>query len=98
MVFAAGLKGLTEENMGIAQEIEERLVDAFRPEHLEVRDDSEQHRGHAGWRDGGETHFHVTIRAGALASGTRVSRHRAVHAALGPDLIGRIHALGLTIG
>jgi BolA protein len=97
-VFAAGLKGLTEEIMGIAQEIEQRLVQAFAPKHLEVRDDSEQHRGHAGWREAGETHFHVTIRADALSGGTRISRHRAVHAALGPDLIARIHALGLTIG
>jgi BolA protein len=28
----------------------------------------------------------------------RVQRHRAVHAALGPDLIARIHALALDIG
>lgn len=84
--------------MTIAREIEDRLTQAFQPEVLDVRDDSEKHRGHAGWRDGGQTHFHVTIRAASLAGGTRLSHHRAVHDALGPDLIGRIHALGLTIG
>lgn len=83
--------------MGIAQEIEQHLNKAFQPERLQVRDDSEKHRGHAGWREAGETHFHVTIRAAALEGGTRLSRHRAVHAALGPELIARIHALGLTI-
>jgi BolA protein len=28
---------------------------------------------------------------------SRIDRHRAVHAALGPDLVGRIHALALDI-
>jgi BolA protein len=37
------------------------------------------------------------IRAPAFASMTRIERHRAVHAALGPDLVGRIHALALSI-
>lgn len=83
--------------MTIAQEIEARLTRAFRPEFLEVRDDSERHRGHSGWREGGETHFHITIRAEALKGGSRLARHRAVHGALGADLIARIHALGLTV-
>jgi BolA protein len=83
--------------MTIATEIEDRLTRAFQPEVLEVRDDSEKHRGHSGWREGGQTHFHVTIRAAALQSGSRLSRHRQVHEALGHDLIGRIHALGLSV-
>jgi len=37
------------------------------------------------------------IRADAFAGQSRVARHRAVHAALGPDLIGRIHALALDL-
>jgi BolA family transcriptional regulator, general stress-responsive regulator len=64
---------------------------------LSVADESEQHRGHAGWRDGGETHFRVTMQAPALAPMSRIARHRAVHAALGPDLVGRIHALTLDL-
>jgi len=84
--------------MGVAGEIEMRLAEAFAPDRLEVRDDSEKHRGHAGWREGGETHFHVAISAPALDALPRLARHRAVHAALGPDLVGRIHALELKIG
>ncbi len=84
--------------MGVAEEMRTRLQQAFAPIRLEVRDDSEKHRGHAGWREGGETHFHVTIEAPVFKDMDRVARHRAVHAALGPDLTGRIHALSLTIG
>ncbi len=82
--------------MGIADQIHHRLTAAFAPEALEVRDESEQHRGHAGHREGGESHFHVAIRAPAFAGMSRLARHRAVHLALG-DLMGRIHALGLTV-
>lgn len=84
--------------MTIADEIRDRLVAAFAPDTLEIQDDSEKHRGHGGWREGGETHFSVTIRAAAFGPMPRVARHRAVHAALGADLTGRIHALALDIG
>lgn len=83
--------------MGIAAEIEEKLRVAFQPEVLEVVDDSEAHRGHAGFQEGGESHFNVKIVAPAFASQSRIARHRAVHTAIGPELIGRIHALALDI-
>ena len=79
-------------------EIEQRLRAAFDPREIEVVDDSESHRGHGGWREGGGTHFNVRMRAGALGGQGRVARHRAVHAALGPELMGRIHALSLDLG
>ena len=60
-------------------------------------DESEQHRGHAGYQEGGQSHFRVTIAAEAFADMSRIARHRAVHTALGKDLIGRIHALALEI-
>lgn len=84
--------------MTVTEEIRARLTAAFAPTELEVVDESESHRGHAGYREGGESHFRVTIRATAFAGMGRVERHRAVHAALGPGLVGRIHALALDIG
>ena len=69
----------------------------FAPARLEVIDESEAHRGHAGYRDGGESHFRVVLRAPAFAGMSRIERHRAVHAALGRDLVGRIHALALDL-
>ena len=83
--------------MSKTQEIEERLTAAFAPRELSVVDDSESHRGHAGFSEGGESHFNVRIRSEAFKGQNRLARHRAVHAALGPDLIGRIHALALDL-
>lgn len=83
--------------MALSDEIRSRLEQAFQPTHLDVQDDSEMHRGHAGYREGGESHFTVTIRAEAFAGMSRLARHRAVHEALGPEIMGRLHALALKI-
>ena len=85
-------------NMPIAEEIKSSLTATFAPTRLEIVDDSESHRGHSGWRDGGETHFNVLIRAAAFAPMSRIDRHRAIHKALGAELVARIHALSLDIG
>lgn len=83
--------------MGIVSQIEQNLADAFSPRELEVVDDSEAHRGHAGYQEGGESHFNVRIVSDAFKDMPRLQRHRAVHAAIGPEIIGRIHALALEI-
>ena len=83
--------------MPISDEIQAALEREFRPQHLEVVDESELHRGHAGYREGGGSHFRVRMRADAFKGQSRLARHRAVHAALGPELIARIHALALEL-
>ena len=83
--------------MAVSDEMRDRLTKALSPTVLKIRDDSESHRGHAGFQEGGESHFHVTISADALSKLNRVARHRAIHDALGRDLMGRIHALELKI-
>ena len=83
--------------MRVEDEIREKLLAAFDPAELDVLDESERHRGHAGYQEGGQSHFRVTISASVFNDMSRIARHRAVHDALGPDLIGRIHALALKI-
>ncbi len=83
--------------MDVAGEMRQRLDEAFAPTRLEILDESEGHRGHGGWREGGGTHWRIRISAPRLGAMGRVERHRAIHAALGPELIGRIHALALEV-
>ena len=83
--------------MTVRDQIEAKLRAAFAVTDLEVVDDSESHRGHAGHQEGGESHFNVRIAAPELGPMTRIARHRAVHAAIGADLVGRIHALAIDI-
>ena len=84
--------------MRVADEMKSRLETAFAPDELEIIDESEKHRGHAGYQEGGQSHFQIRIRAGAFADMSRIERHRAIHKALGAELVGRIHALGLDVG
>ena len=74
-----------------------RLTEAFDPDHLEVIDESEAHRGHGGWREGGGTHFRVVMRSARLDGLTRVEQSRAVHRALAAELAGGVHALTLEL-
>lgn len=83
--------------MLIEDQISEKLQAAFSPALLQVFNESDQHAGHAGHDGSGESHFRVVIRAAAFEELSRIARHRAVHAALGKDLVGRIHALSLEI-
>jgi BolA family transcriptional regulator, general stress-responsive regulator len=79
----------------IAREIEERLRAALAPVRLIVINDSAKHHGHSGDDGSGESHFTVEIEAEAFAGKSRVERQRAVNAALGHMLEGRVHALAI---
>lgn len=81
----------------VADRIRRKLEAAFSPEQLDVVDESHKHAGHSGWREGGETHFQVTIRAAAFAGMSRVARQRAVYDCLAEEMAGPVHALALSV-
>lgn len=83
--------------MSVRDTIVEKLSQKFAPSHLEVLDESERHKGHAGSRPGGETHFRVRIATPAFAGKTRLQQHRAVMDALDAELKGGVHALAVEI-
>jgi BolA protein len=81
--------------MRVAERIRSKLEAAFAPVRLSVVDDSERHKGHAGHRPEGETHFNVEIVSAAFAGLSRVERQRKVYAALAEELAGPVHALSV---
>ena len=82
--------------MTIKQQMEEKLVAAFKPTQMEVTDNSHQHAGHAEAGDAIETHFHVAIVAQAFADKSRPQRHRMVYEALAEEMAGDVHALAIS--
>lgn len=74
--------------------IRKLLTDTFKPELLEIIDNSAAHAGHAGARSGGG-HYHVTIVAEAFEGKSMVQRHQLVYKALGTMMEQQIHALGI---
>lgn len=79
------------------QEIRIALEAGFEVQQIDVVNESDLHAGHAGHDGTGESHFRVRIRAPEFAEMSRLARHRAVHGALGADLVASIHALALDI-
>ena len=75
--------------------IEKTLRKTFEPIFLEVVDESELHRGHAGFKEGTQTHFKVVISAKIFEEMSRLSRERAIHKALGSGVMKNIHALSI---
>ena len=81
--------------MQVADQIREKLTDAFSPAVLDVVDESHLHKGHMGARPEGETHFRVKIVSSAFEGETRVARHRMVTKTLAELMNNPIHALAL---
>lgn len=81
--------------MSVRNTIIEKLSTAFDPLFLEVIDESNRHRGHSGWREGGETHFRVRIATRQFDGKPRVAQHRAVMNVLEDELKTQVHALAI---
>jgi BolA protein len=81
--------------MTVAETIRARLQ-ALEPLALDLVDESEQHRGHAGYREGGNTHWRLSIVSPRFAGQPTVARHRMVYQALGELMQQPIHALAIT--
>ena len=79
----------------VSEKLERKLTDAFAPARLQIEDDSARHAGHAGTRQGGESHFNVVIASAAFEGVSRVQRQRMVYAALAEELAGPVHALSV---
>jgi BolA protein len=86
---------LPTEDMQTKDVITRKLTEAFAPESLDVVDESDQHRGHAGHRPEGETHYRVYIVAAAFQGKSRIDRHRMINSALAAELSGGVHALAI---
>ncbi len=84
-------------HMSVRDQIAEKLSVKFTPSHLEVIDESEKHRGHGGYREGGETHFRVRIASPQFTGMARVAQHRAVMETLDAELKGGVHALAIEV-
>jgi BolA protein len=81
--------------MRVADQITQKLTEAFAPESLRVEDESHRHAGHAGHRPGGQTHFNVYIVSEAFRGKTRIDRHRMINTTLAAELAGGVHALAI---
>ncbi len=76
--------------------IQAKLEAGLAPEALEIVDESHLHAGHAEAREGGESHFRVSVVSVEFAGKSRIERQRLVYALLAAEMAGPVHALSLT--
>ena len=84
------------ESQSVAMRLREKLQRHFNPVELIVIDESAQHAGHAGARQGGESHFRVRIVSVDFAGASRVERQRRVYSVVKDEISAGLHALALT--
>lgn len=82
--------------MGLEDEINAAIKAKLAPLSFEVINESHMHAGHSGDDGSGESHWRIVLDAPKMADMSRLARHRAVHDALGEDIISRLHALAIT--
>ena len=80
----------------VANAIDNKLRTRFEPTRLDIEDESSRHRGHSGYREGGESHFRVEIVSAAFEGKNRVARQRLVYEALKDEFPAGLHALAMT--
>jgi len=83
------------EGVNMTARLRAKLESALSPIALDIEDESARHAGHAGAREGGETHFKIRIVTRSFAGLSRVERQRKVYAAVAEELAERVHALSL---
>lgn len=79
--------------MNTLETLRQRLS-SLDPLHLDIRDDSARHAGHAGAKSGG--HYVLSIVSPRFAGLSIMQRHRLVYDAAGDLLQQGIHALSIT--
>jgi BolA protein len=79
--------------MRMADRISARIAASLDQARVTVIDDSARHHGHAGAREGGESHFKVEVVSPSFAGKTRVARQRLVYDALKAEFADGVHAL-----
>lgn len=81
--------------MNRAERIKAILTEQLQPIHLELRDDSAKHAGHAGAQPGGETHYALVIRSDTFAGLSKVQRHQMIYTLLDTEFKTGLHALSI---
>ncbi|MDG1286490.1 MAG: BolA family transcriptional regulator [Rickettsiales bacterium] len=76
----------------------ERLTEslqALAPAHLNIKDDSARHAGHAAMNgvEGEETHLVIEITSAQFAGKSRIECHRMVQKICSPEMDSGLHAL-----
>jgi BolA protein len=75
--------------------IKNHLFQLLMPDWLEVVDESSQHRGHGGFREGEVTHIRIRVVSALLEGLPRVQQHQKIYGFLQPFPM--LHAIAIEV-
>lgn len=81
--------------MTIENRIKEKVANNLSPQHMELRNVSALHKGHAGDNGTGDTHFELHIISDAFSGKNKITRHRMVYSCLQDEFNDGLHALSV---
>jgi len=82
--------------MSIYQIITQKVQKALNPSEIEVIDESHLHAGHSGAREGGESHFAISVTSEQFSGLSRLQRHKLIYTILDFEMKSGIHALRIS--
>ena len=77
--------------------MEKKLQENLEINFLDIEDESSKHIGHAGFKEGGETHFKVKISSSDFDGLNKVKSHKLIYNILKKEMEDQIHALSIEI-
>ena len=81
-------------NMNITEKyIYDKINNNLKCKQIEVIDGSAAHKGHAGYREGGGSHFSLLVVSDEFSGLSKIKRHQKIYAILGEEMKEQIHAL-----
>ena len=81
--------------INISTSIEQKLKKEFSPIKLIIQDVSEMHRGHAGFKEGGESHFIVKIKSKYFKDMAKLEIHRLINDVLKEEWALGVHSISI---
>lgn len=83
----------------LIQQVKDKLEETFCPTHIDIRDDSHLHAGHAGVAARGGSHLFLCIVSDLFTDFNTIKRHRLIYTALSQEMDNLngsgIHALSI---
>ena len=82
--------------MLVSERIKQKLEKSLEIIEIQVIDESHLHAGHAGAREGGESHFAVSIISNEFKGLSRVQCHKLIYKILDEEIKNGVHALRIS--
>ena len=84
-----------DKKIKISTTMEEKLQKRFSPVMLKIEDVSEMHRGHGGFKEGGETHFIIYIDSEEFKDKNKLAVHRLINEELKEEWENGVHSISI---